>query len=102
VCSSDLRTGGALSEIIGKIAEDVSFELRMRIRDFVEKLNVIGLFFMMVAIVLPVFIAIIAGIGASQPALPLSFVDTPILIMIYGVSTALLGLILYIIRAIQP
>ena len=57
-----LRMGGNLSEAMSQIAEDVSFELRMRTRDFSEKMNFFGVIFIVTAVVLPVFIAIITGI----------------------------------------
>lgn len=57
-----MRTGGNLSEIISGIADDVSFEMRMKIRDFTEKLNLIGIVYVMVGIIAPVVVAIIASV----------------------------------------
>ncbi|MBU1120769.1 MAG: type II secretion system F family protein [archaeon] len=57
-----LKTGGNLSEIMNDIAEEVSFELRMKIRDFSEKMNFFGVIYIYMAIVIPVFIAILGGV----------------------------------------
>ncbi|MBI4053601.1 MAG: type II secretion system F family protein [Candidatus Diapherotrites archaeon] len=57
-----LKTGGNLSDVMETIAEDVSFELRARIQAFAEALNFFGVIFIFIAIVLPVFIAILGGV----------------------------------------
>lgn len=57
-----MRTGGNLSEIISGIADDVSFEMRMKIRDFTEKLNLIGIVYVMAGIIAPVVVAIMASV----------------------------------------
>ncbi len=99
-----LNTGGNLSEIIETIAGEVSFELRMKMRDFVERLNLVGLFYMMVGIVGPVFIAILAGIFNAIPTIGLTgILGTQALFLIYFVLIPLaLSLILYIIKVMQP
>jgi flagellar protein FlaJ len=60
-----LKTGGNLSELMNEIAEDVAFELRMKMRDFSEKMNFFGVIFIFMAIVLPVFVAILAAVRAT-------------------------------------
>ncbi|MBI5872446.1 type II secretion system F family protein, partial [archaeon] len=57
-----LKTGGNLSEVMSNIAEDVSFELQQKTREFAEKMNFFGVIFIFMAIVLPVFIAILGSI----------------------------------------
>ncbi|MBI5226155.1 type II secretion system F family protein [Candidatus Micrarchaeota archaeon] len=56
------KTGGNLSQIITDIADDVSFEVRMSIRDFTEKLNFINVIYIMVGVVAPVTLAILSAI----------------------------------------
>ncbi len=99
-----LKTGGNLSDIIETIARDVSFELRMKMRDFVERLNLIGLFYMMVGIVFPVFIAVLAGIFNAIPTLGMAgMLGTESLFLIYFILIPMtLSLILYIIKVMQP
>ena len=99
-----LKTGGNLSEIISTIANEVAFELRMKMRDFVERLNLIGLFYMMIGIVAPVFVAVLAGILNAIPTIGLAGVlGTEVLFLIYFVLIPMaLSLILYIIKVMQP
>lgn len=97
-----LRTGGSLSRIMDKIAEDTSFELRMRIRDFVGKLDMVGLIFMMVGVVLPLMISILGAIGAANPMLPMAFINTGIVIAIYIACAMLIVVIIWFIKLIQP
>ena len=65
-----LKTGGNLSNIMNEIAEDVSFELRMKMREFGEKMNFLGVIFIFMAIVLPVFVAIMGGVRNSPIMAP--------------------------------
>jgi flagellar protein FlaJ len=58
-----MTTGGNLVNIIEGIAEDIAFELRMKIVDFAEKMNFYGLLFMYFGIVGPVIIGIISALG---------------------------------------
>jgi len=99
-----LKTGGNLTVIIQTLASDVAFELRMKMRDFVERLNLVGLFYMMLGIVFPVFIAVLAGIFNAIPTIGLAgILGTQTLFLIYFMLIPMgLGLILYIIKVMQP
>ena len=99
-----MKTGGDLSAIIEGIAEDVAFELRMKMRDFVERLNLIGLFYMMIGIVFPVFVAVLAGIFNAIPTIGMQgMLGAEVLFLIYFILVPMaLGLILYIIKVMQP
>ncbi|HLC36145.1 MAG TPA: type II secretion system F family protein [archaeon] len=100
-----LKTGGNLSDIMNRIAEDVSFELRMRMRDFAEKMNFLGVIFIFSGIVLPVFVAILGAIanaplGFISQAIPLS---VPLLMMFYLLfMPAVLILLMYYLYIAQP
>ncbi|MEM0360298.1 MAG: type II secretion system F family protein [Candidatus Diapherotrites archaeon] len=111
-----LKTGGNLSNIMNEIAEDVSFELRMKMREFGEKMNFLGVILIFMAIVLPVFVAILGGIrnspvmapmegttvgtGASFRSLPLSL-DIIMLFYLLIMPGILLWLFLFI-QIMQP
>jgi flagellar protein FlaJ len=102
-----MRTGGNLSDIMITIAEDVAFERRMKIADFAEKLNLLSLFLMMVAIILPVLITILTVIGSSpsiqQYMSAFSFFNTSFLMMVYFViCPALLFIFMYFIKSADP
>jgi len=104
-----LKTGGNLSKLMEDIAAEVSFDLRAEMKEFGEKMNFFGVIFIFIAIVLPVFIAILGGlrsapIGAEGKsffaALPL---DIPTISLIYLIILPLLFLMmLFYIKAATP
>jgi flagellar protein FlaJ len=99
-----IRTGGNLSDIISSIAEEVAFNLRMKMRDFVSKLNLVGLIYMMIGVVLPVFLAVLASVFTAVPALGMSgILGAEILFLMYFIFIPmLLGMILYFVKTFQP
>jgi len=102
-----LRTGGNLSEIMVTIAEDVSFERKMKIADFAEKLNLLGLFLMFATVVGPVMLTILTTI-ASSPTISqylgmFSFFTIQFLMLTYFLLVpAAVGLFLYFIKSSDP
>jgi flagellar protein FlaJ len=105
-----LKTGGNLSDIMNEIAEDVSFELRMKTRDFAARMNFFGVIFIFSAIVLPVVISILGGIRNSPLGAGggISFKDLlplgpEVIAAIYLVALPmLLGLFIIYIMMSQP
>lgn len=103
-----LETGGNLSDIMNEIAEDVSFDLRLKVRDFSQKLNFFGVIFIFVAIVFPVIITILGMIRNSPistgavgfQAIPLSAQNITLIFLVI-IPIILAVLVLYI-RSIQP
>lgn len=98
-----LKTGGNLSGIMNQIAEDVSFELGMRIRDFGEKMNFFGVLFIIGAIVMPVFVAILGAIfNTPFGTIDLSF-DPRLILLFYVVMMpfVLMMLVMYL-KMIEP
>ncbi|NUN11585.1 type II secretion system F family protein [Candidatus Micrarchaeota archaeon] len=95
-----LRTGGNLSKIISDIADDVSFETRMKIRDFTEKLNFINIIYIMVSVVAPVAIAIFSAIvqlPLFAGALPPVFTLLGFLAILF-----LMTIIVFITKRMEP
>src|SRR3989338_1707105 len=95
-----IKTGGNLSDTMGRIAEDVSFDLRMKVRDFSEKMNFFVVIFIFGAIVLPVFVAILGAIvnaplGLSIGSLPLTPANI-LIIYLVGMPLGLLFIIFYL------
>ncbi|MBI4044891.1 MAG: type II secretion system F family protein [Candidatus Diapherotrites archaeon] len=100
-----LKTGGKLSNVMNEIAEDVSFDLQLSIRDFAEKMNFFGVIFIFGAIVIPVFIAIIGTILNAPLGLPIASVSMPpsIILALYTmIFPGILGFLIYYIKSIQP
>ncbi len=102
-----LRTGGNLSLIMNDIADDVSFSLRMKIRDFSQKMNFFATIFIYMAIVIPVFVSILGGIritpiqsGSVFASLPL---DIPVLMVFFLIfMPMLLAYLVFFISLSQP
>ncbi|MCD6230208.1 MAG: type II secretion system F family protein [Candidatus Diapherotrites archaeon] len=101
-----LKTGGNLSDLIISIADDVSFELRMKLADFTEKLNFFGLIYIFMAIVTPVFFSIInaimnipieGGVKLFTP-LPLNLVA----VVYFLAFPMLLVLLVFLVKSSQP
>src|SRR3989344_1903567 len=98
-----MKTGGNLSEIMNTIAEDVTFDMHVRIRDFAEKMNFFGVIYIFIAIVMPVFIGIIGSI-TNAPISVGSVALAPLAIVgIYLLGMPLiLGFLVMYIKMIQP
>ncbi len=99
-----LKTGGNLSEVMNDIAEDVSFELRLRISDFAEKMNFFGVVYIFIAIVAPVFIGIL-GTVTNAPVTAFGSLSFPplALAVVYLVALpSILGLMVFYLKAIEP
>lgn len=99
-----LRTGGNLSEIMGTIASDVSFDLRMKVRDYSERLNFFGVIFIFMGIVLPVFVSVLAAIANSGLPIGVSIPLTPpvVLVFYFLIMPSLLAGLAYYLYISQP
>ncbi len=105
-----LKTGGNLSDVMNEIAEDVAFQLRTAMQEFGQKMNVVGVFFIFFAIVIPVFVAILGALRNTPlsymnvvspfAALPLSL-DVMALIFVL-VMPLLLAWVFMLIRVMLP
>ena len=95
-----LKTGGGLADIMTGIANDVSFETRMRVRDFTEELNLINVIFIMTAVVAPVVLTIIVSIMQ----LPLLGGGVSQLLVVGAFATIIIGMltIIFLIKKIEP
>ncbi|MFH1391370.1 MAG: type II secretion system F family protein [Candidatus Diapherotrites archaeon] len=98
-----LKTGGNLSKIMNTIAEDVSFDMRVKIRDFAERMNFFGVIYIFIAIVAPVFVAIIGSV-TNAPISVGSVAISPIAIaLMYLVGMPLvLGFLIFYLKISQP
>jgi flagellar protein FlaJ len=103
-----LNTGGNLANTISGVADTVSFDLMEAAKEFGEKMNFFGIIFIFVAIVLPVFVAILGAI-ANAPlgqggALFLPGLMTPTLLSIVFlvILPTTFILLIYFIKMIEP
>jgi pilus assembly protein TadC len=103
-----LNTGGNLSNTINSVADTVSFDLLESAKTFGEKMNFFGIIFIFIAIVLPVFVAILGAIAnaplGQDGGLFLPGVMTPsLLTIIYVVILPIIFIFLvYYIKMIEP
>ncbi len=95
-----LKSGGNLSQTITAIADDVSFELRMKVRDFTEKLNFISVIYIMIGVVGPVVLVILSSI-AQLPLLGGNFPFEYIVLAFVGITGVML-MLLFIIKRMEP
>ena len=94
------KTGGNLSKIINEIAQDVSLETQMSIRDFTEKLNFINVIFIMVAVVAPVSATVLSAI--LQIPLFSSGLPSYFIYAAFGGITLAMVALLYVIKQLEP
>ena len=98
-----LKTGGNLSEIMNTIAEDVSFDLRVRVRDYSEKMNFFGVIYIFIAIVAPVFIAVIGAVlNAPVSVGNVSIPPLLITIVYLVIMPSILGLLVVYLKISEP
>ncbi|MFH1443344.1 MAG: type II secretion system F family protein [Candidatus Micrarchaeota archaeon] len=95
-----LKSGGNLSETITAIADDVSFELRMKVRDFTEKLNFISVIYIMIGVVGPVVMVILSSI-AQLPLIGGNFPFEYIVLAFLGITVVMI-MLLFIIKRMEP
>jgi len=53
-----LRTGGDLAKILGALADETAFDLRMRLRDYIQSLNMLTMVYMFVSAVIPAMLVV--------------------------------------------
>jgi flagellar protein FlaJ len=69
---STLRTGGNLANTLKVIAEEVSTEMRMKLKDFIQTLNTFSLMYMFVVVIAPVLITtLVIAMGIAMKSLPM-------------------------------
>ncbi|MGB9576889.1 MAG: type II secretion system F family protein [Candidatus Micrarchaeia archaeon] len=95
-----IRTGGNLAEIISSIADDISFESRMKIRDFTEMLNIISIVYIMVGVVAPVMITILSAV-AQLPVFGGGIAFGLVLAVFAGIVGAT-GALIFLIKRLEP
>jgi len=94
-----LRTGGSLSDIITLIADDVAYELRMKMKEFGERLNLIGVLFMFICVVFPVMIGVMTPVSSLLGSL----IPLEIVFLFYFILAPMLsGMIVYMIKLMEP
>jgi flagellar protein FlaJ len=60
-----LRTGGDLSKTLHLLADDSSFEMRMKLRDYVNSLNMFTILYMFMSAVIPAMLMVVIMIAGG-------------------------------------
>jgi flagellar protein FlaJ len=61
-----LRTGGDLSRTLDVVASETAFEMRSKLRDYVQKLNMFTLIYMFLSAVVPAMLMVVVMIAAGR------------------------------------
>ena len=96
-----LQMGGNIAEIISQIADDLTFEMRMKISDFVEKLNAFAIVYLVGGIVGPVVIAIFSVVN-SLPMYGSGGDPTTTAFLLLFVFPMVMGVIVYMVKIMEP
>ena len=95
-----LNSGGDLAKTLSVIADDTAYELRMKLKDYAQKLNSFTMIYMFVAILFPVItmIMLIAASTVMGAFLP------PIVLLIptYFSFPAIVLFMVFIIKRLEP
>ncbi len=70
---STIRTGGNIANTLKMLAEEISTEVRMKIKDFIQVLNTFTMMYMFLVVVAPVMLTVLViALGISQKAVIIS------------------------------
>jgi flagellar protein FlaJ len=95
-----LTSGGDLAKTLGVIADDTSYEMRMKIKDYAQKLNSFTMIYMFVAILGPVIFMVMV-IAASTVMGPI-FPSILILILYIFLFPAIVAFLAFMIKRLEP
>ncbi|MBI5679984.1 MAG: type II secretion system F family protein [Methanobacterium sp.] len=95
-----LASGGDLSRTLNVIAEDIAYELRMKLKDYAQKLNSFTMIYMFVAVLGPVILMIML-IAASTVMGPM-FPPIVLLILYLFLFPLIVGFLAFMIKRLEP
>jgi flagellar protein FlaJ len=96
-----LSSGGDLSRTLNVIAEDVAYEMRMKLKDYAQKLNSFTMIYMFVAILGPVILMIML-IAASTVSGSAMFPPIVLLILYLFLFPMIVGFLAFMIKRLEP
>jgi flagellar protein FlaJ len=96
-----LSSGGDLSKTLNVIAEDVAYEMRMKLKDYAQKLNSFTMIYMFIAILGPVILMIM--LIAASTVSGTSMFPPPVLLILYLFFFPLVvGFLAFMIKRLEP
>ena len=95
-----LSSGGDLAKTLSVIADDTAYEMRMKIKDYAQKLNSFTMIYMFIAILGPVIfmVMIIAATTVMGALLP----PILLLIMYLFLFPAIVAFMAFMIKRLEP
>lgn len=97
---STLRIGGNLANSLSIIAEDINFEMRMKLKDYAQRLNAFIMIYTFIAILAPV--VLLTLLLAASTVLG-DFVPGNLLLVLYGVFFPMIIIFLgFMIKKLEP
>jgi flagellar protein FlaJ len=95
-----LSSGGDLSRTLNVIAEDTAYEMRMKLKDYAQKLNSFTMIYMFVAILGPVILMImlIAASTVMGPMIP----PIVLLVLYLFLFPLIVGFMAFMIKRLEP
>lgn len=96
-----LSSGGDLSRTLNVIAEDIAYELRMKLKDYAQKLNSFTMIYMFIAILGPVILMIML-IAASTVMSGELFPPVVLLILYLFLFPMIVGFLAFMIKRLEP
>jgi len=95
-----LSSGGDLSRTLNVIAEDTAYEMRMKLKDYAQKLNSFTMIYMFVAVLGPVILMVML-IAATTVIGPV--VDPMVLLVLYlFLFPMIVGFMAFMIKRLEP
>lgn len=61
-----MRTGGDLARVLGLLADETAFELRMKLRGYTQSLNLLTMVYMFASAVLPAMLLVVVSISSRM------------------------------------
>lgn len=77
-----LRTGGDLANILNVLADETSFEMRMKLRDYTQSLNMLAMIYMFASAVIPAMLLVTLAVSSRMGGGMLTPASTAILFLI--------------------
>ena len=96
-----LASGGDLSRTLNVIAEDTAYEMRMKLKDYAQKLNSFTMIYMFVAILGPVILMIML-IAASTVMGGTMFPPVVLLILYLFLFPMIVGFMALMVKRLEP
>ncbi|MFQ6129285.1 MAG: type II secretion system F family protein [Candidatus Hadarchaeaceae archaeon] len=77
-----LRTGGDLANILKLLADETAFEMRMKLRDYTQSLNMLTMIYMFASAVIPAMLLVTIAVGSSMGGTVLTPTSAAVLFLV--------------------